>query len=86
MNAVISERARIDDIVRQWPAIDDTPESSITSGPPSSLHHLVTWLHECHERSRQRGHLQMLDDRLLQDVGLTAADVGAELAKWPWMK
>ena len=83
MSATMKERARIDQILGHWPTIGDTPAFPAGRGPLS--HHLVRWLRECHERGRQRRHLQMLDDRLLQDIGLTAADVGAELRKWPWM-
>jgi uncharacterized protein YjiS (DUF1127 family) len=34
----------------------------------------------------ERAHLQMLDDHLLQDIGVTAAEAQAEAAKWPWTK
>ncbi|MFQ5995527.1 MAG: DUF1127 domain-containing protein [Acidiferrobacterales bacterium] len=37
-----------------------------------------------HERARQRRHLMELDDRLLQDIGLTRADVARETGKSFW--
>jgi uncharacterized protein YjiS (DUF1127 family) len=36
------------------------------------------------ELARQRRQLAELDDRLLRDIGLTRADVGAELRKPFW--
>ncbi len=41
---------------------------------------LLSWM----EIARQRRFLQMLDDRLLQDVGLSRADVEAETSKPFW--
>lgn len=41
---------------------------------------LVCW----HERVRQRKHLNMLDDRLLVDLGLTRSDVNHESQKPFW--
>jgi uncharacterized protein YjiS (DUF1127 family) len=89
MNWVTHEHPRIDHIVRPWltiRSIDDTPEFPIAGGPLSRLHYLARLLREWDERSRQRWHLQMLDDRMLQDIGLTPADVGPEVRKWFWMK
>ena len=86
MNATTRKHARIDEILGQWPTIDDAPRFPVADRPSSLLHDLAFWLLECHERSRQRAHLQMLDDRLLQDIGVTAAEAGAEATKWPWMK
>ena len=40
----------------------------------------LVWL----ERSRQRQHLAMLSDHMLKDVGLTRADVEAEVSKPFW--
>lgn len=37
-----------------------------------------------HERARQRRQLQQLSDRMLQDLGLTRADVEHEASKPPW--
>ena len=37
-----------------------------------------------HERARQRRRLMELDDRLLQDIGLTRADVARETSKSFW--
>ena len=37
-----------------------------------------------HERRRQRHALARLDDRMLRDIGLTGADVEAELSKPFW--
>ena len=86
MNALSNKRARIDEIIGQWPTIDDARSPPTAAGPSSLLHDLAVWLCECHARSRQRRQLQMLDYRLLQDIGVTSADAAAEAAKWPWMK
>lgn len=40
----------------------------------------LIWL----ERSRQRQHLAMLSDHMLKDIGLTRADVEAEVLKPFW--
>lgn len=85
MNTMTSKRARIE-ITVQWSTIDDAPAFASACGSQPPWRRLVTWLRECHERSRQRWYLQNLDDRLLRDIGLTPADVEAELRKWPWMK
>lgn len=41
---------------------------------------LVTW----QERAGQRAHLAALSDRMLEDVGLTRADVQIEISKPFW--
>ena len=41
---------------------------------------LLIWL----ERSRQRQHLAMLSDHMLKDIGMTRADVEAEVSKRFW--
>jgi len=72
------------DHVRAWltPHPDDSPATAIAR---DCLRRLVTFLWECHERARERRHLQMLDDNLLQDIGVTRAEADAEACKWPWM-
>jgi uncharacterized protein YjiS (DUF1127 family) len=64
------------------PHPDDSPATAIAR---DCLRRLATFLWECRERSRQRRHLQMLDDDLLRDIGVTHADAEAEACKWPWM-
>jgi uncharacterized protein YjiS (DUF1127 family) len=41
---------------------------------------MATW----HDRRRQRFALARLDDRMLRDIGLTMADVEAEVSKPFW--
>jgi uncharacterized protein YjiS (DUF1127 family) len=41
---------------------------------------------EWQERARQRRHLLELDDRMLQDIGVTRADVDREIAKPFWVR
>jgi len=43
---------------------------------------LLTW----QERSRQRRDLARLPDHLLKDIGLSAADVAAEVSKPAWRR
>jgi uncharacterized protein YjiS (DUF1127 family) len=89
MNGVVHERSKIDYIARVWPAtrpIDEAPRFPIAGGPLSWSRYVAKLLREWDERSRQRWHLQMLDDRLLQDIKLTRTDVEAEVHKWRWMK
>jgi uncharacterized protein YjiS (DUF1127 family) len=45
---------------------------------------LLDRLRRCVERARQRHALAELDDRLLQDVGLTRDDVTSEVEKPFW--
>jgi len=42
----------------------------------------AAWLSACLERSRQRRHLAGLGDDLLNDIGLSRADVGRECGRW----
>lgn len=46
----------------------------------AALEHLLLW----HDRAAQRRQLQMMDDRMLKDIGLTRADVDAETEKPFW--
>jgi uncharacterized protein YjiS (DUF1127 family) len=73
-----------DHAARAWltPRADDSPAAAVAR---DCLRRLATFLWECRERSRQRRHLQMLDDDLLRDIGVTHADAEAEACKWPWM-
>lgn len=41
---------------------------------------------EWQERARQRRHLSELDERMLQDIGVTRADVDREIAKPFWVR
>lgn len=43
---------------------------------------LQTW----REQTRQRRHLAALDDRMLRDIGASAADVERETRKWFWQR
>ena len=43
---------------------------------------LQTW----QERIRQRRKLAALDDRMLRDIGASAADVERETRKWFWQR
>jgi uncharacterized protein YjiS (DUF1127 family) len=45
---------------------------------------MLDWVKRCVERARQRHALAELDDRLLQDVGLSRADVTSEVEKPFW--
>jgi uncharacterized protein YjiS (DUF1127 family) len=45
---------------------------------------LVLRLLDWHLRVQQRRHLSALSTHMLKDVGLTAADVHAEIGKRPW--
>ena len=45
---------------------------------------LIDWLRCCVELARQRHALASLDDRLLQDVGLTRDDVASEVEMPFW--
>ena len=72
------------DHARAWltPHPDD---SSATAIARDCLRRLATFLWECRQRARQRRDLQMLDEDLLRDIGVTRADVEGEVRKWPWM-
>ena len=64
---------------------NSAPDSPPCVGPPRKLaraghDQLLIWL----ERSRQRQHLAMLSDHMLKDIGMTRADVEAEVSKPFW--
>jgi uncharacterized protein YjiS (DUF1127 family) len=86
MNWITHEGLRIDGVARQLLTTQPASTARALRDPLTWTHRFATFLRECYERSRQRGHLRMLDDRLLRDVGLSGADVCAEIRKWPWMK
>jgi uncharacterized protein YjiS (DUF1127 family) len=89
MNWAMHEHLKSDHISRPWLTlhfIEEVAEFAIAGSPRFWLLYVVRLLREWHERSRQRSDLRMLDDRLLQDVGLTRADVESEARKWFWMK
>lgn len=52
--------------------------------PSGRLAILVQRLLDWHERVQQRRHLGALSAHMLKDIGLTSADVYAELGKRPW--
>ena len=45
---------------------------------------LVDLLQTWQERARQRRRFAALDDRMLRDIGASAADVERETRKWFW--
>jgi uncharacterized protein YjiS (DUF1127 family) len=45
---------------------------------------LIDCVLEWHDRRRQRYALQMLDDRLLKDIGISRADIQGEADKPFW--
>jgi uncharacterized protein YjiS (DUF1127 family) len=45
---------------------------------------LGTWLAGCSERAKQRRTLASLTDHALRDIGLTRADIEAEIDKPGW--
>lgn len=59
------------------------PRLRIASAAPSVLS-LLARLARMPARHRQRRDLAELDDRLLDDIGLTRADAKAECRKPPW--
>lgn len=57
------------------------------SNPTTALHplrRLIASIEAMRERLRSRRELEMLDDRTLRDVGLTRADVVAEIDRPLW--
>ena len=63
----------------------------VTSGPAnvgSTVRRLVIkaidTVHEWNRRSRQRKHLSTLDDRFLQDMGISGEQARAEFSKPFW--
>jgi uncharacterized protein YjiS (DUF1127 family) len=58
-----------------------------TAAPPRLWAALITafgLVRECRRRARSRAELAALDERTLRDIGLTRADVWAELDKPFW--
>ena len=54
------------------------------AGSPRFLEHLLRRVTEWRKRIRSRYLLSQLDDRMLNDVGLTRCDVDRECAKYFW--
>ncbi len=54
--------------------------------PADLISHLLTTLDRWHQRSRQRRQLDMLDDRLLRDIGVDRASAREEAAKPFWQQ
>jgi uncharacterized protein YjiS (DUF1127 family) len=52
--------------------------------PRSWPHRSLELLREWYDRGRQRWHLRELDDRMLQDIGVTRAEAEAEWDKPFW--
>ena len=50
------------------------------------LIHIAKRAHQWHESRRSRYALAKLDDRILADVGISRAQVGAELRKSFWIR
>ena len=46
---------------------------------------LALWIVRCVDRSRQRAQLSDLDERLLEDIGVTRAEAKREAEKPFWM-
>ena len=68
---------------RRGPALADLllPPVSI----PTAAWRLGLWLVRSIERSRQRAQLSDLDERLLEDIGVTRADAEREASKPFWL-
>lgn len=50
----------------------------------AALEHAVDAVLTWHDRAKTRRHLQMLDDRLLQDIGITRMQAQSEAEKPFW--
>ena len=57
-----------------------------TLDPGSWPRRVLALLREWNDRSRQRWHLRELDDRMLQDIGVSRADAEAEWDKPFWLE
>lgn len=62
---------------RQWPGATFFPRFTMEAGRGAS-ERLILWL----DRQRQRIHLSLLDDRLLEDIGVSRKDAEAEGRRW----
>ena len=59
---------------------------SIATGVRSASYQLVCLLRAWHERDRSRRALELLDDYMLKDIGLSPADAIREAAKPFWRR
>jgi uncharacterized protein YjiS (DUF1127 family) len=71
-------------------AVVVTPETSLYGRELTQMlkrvaAHIFTTVFEWHERARQRRRLSEIDDRMLEDIGLSRADVSREVEKPFWM-
>lgn len=67
------------------PAAAEHPRTRVKA-PFRPIRHLLATLRRWHHRSRQRTALSELDDRMLNDIGLTRADVTREIRKSFWRR
>ena len=70
-------RASCASLAGAWPV---RPRARLMPYVEQALGLVLAWS----ERARQRRHLQMLSDRMLQDIGLSRADVEREASKPFW--
>lgn len=67
------------------PAIALPRKARRTGAAIARLRRFGRWCLRCHARAAQRAHLAELDERMLEDVGITPAQAARESAK-PWWR
>lgn len=68
-------------LILSLPATPRTPSRRRLAGPRLWLRSLLARLRAADALHRQRVHLSEMDDHMLRDIGLTRADVAAELRR-----
>ncbi|MGD9742194.1 MAG: DUF1127 domain-containing protein [Dongiaceae bacterium] len=58
--------------------------NALLAGLAPGARAMLRWIREAPERSAQRRALAALDEAQLRDIGLSRADVDAELARLRW--
>ncbi len=68
------------------PSLDDTATLREGRSWSNALKQATKFILSWQERARQRHHLESLSDHMLRDIGLTRADVLAEVTKPFWQR
>ena len=83
--AVLGHGLVMYDALYSWARKQPAPTMGLSGGLAALSDRLLALASEWSEHNRQRRHLHELDDRLLQDVGITRAEADAEAHKPFWI-
>jgi uncharacterized protein YjiS (DUF1127 family) len=86
MSTIFQLRSAQAPLVTARPSLDGAPTLPEGRSWLNALKRASKLILSWHERARQRHHLEYLSDHMLRDIGLTRADVLAEVTKPFWQR